>query len=206
MRIPLIVLSVLSIPAAAMAAEVVNVPQFRSIALHDGGTVVVRPGTTQRVTLIEGTRNDTQFSVRNGTLMIENCTRPIPNIIQRCPPNYHLRVEIVTPPLQAMAVSDGGILRTEGTFAPQEKLAASVHDGGMLDIRSHPANDVAAAVHDGGRVWLTARSSVAASVRDGGHITYWGDPASVAKSVHDGGAVSRGDPADADTPLVIRNR
>lgn len=186
----------LAVPSAVSAAEVVNVPAFRGIELRDGGQVVVRRGTIQRVTIVEGSSQFVSFSVRDGKLTIVTC----PNH-SHCSMHQRVKVEITTPSIEALAVSDGGIVRTEGAFPLQNHLAAAVDDGGIVDVRSLPATNVAAAVHSGGRVLVTARGSLAASVSSGGAITFWGEPSSVAKSIQDGGVISRGAMADARRPV-----
>jgi len=190
----LLVLAALTAAAPAAAAETVPVAPFKAVELRDGGQVVVRAGAAQRVTIVEGSSRYTRFSVRDGKLLIENCPA-------HCAREYKLRVEIVTPSIAALAVSDGGSVRTEGAFPVQNAVAAAVREGGIVDARSLPATTVAAAVMSGGRVLVTARTNLVASVNSGGHIMYWGDPSSVTKAIHDGGAVSRGAPGDLRKPV-----
>jgi hypothetical protein len=184
----------LAAPARARAAEVVDVPAFQAIELNDGGHVTVRHGATQRVTLIEGSRQYTRFVMRDHTLRIENC-------YVHCPRGYRLQVEIVTPSVLGLAVNDGGMVRAEGAFQEQDSVAAAVSDGGIVDARAIPGRSVAAAVSSGGRVLVTARANLAAHVQHGGIVTFWGDPRNIAKAVSDGGAITRGAPGDANKPL-----
>jgi hypothetical protein len=187
--------AIAALPVAADTAETVAVPAFKAVELNDGGHVTVRHGATQRVTLIEGSLQYTRFVMRDHTLRIENC-------YVRCPRDYRLRIEIVTPSVLGLAVNDGGIVRAEGAFPEQDSVAAAVSDGGIVDARAVPAKSVAAAISDGGRVLVTARTNLAAHIQDGGHITYWGNPQNVAKAISDGGAVTRGAPADINKPLA----
>jgi hypothetical protein len=185
---------VILIPASAHAAETVNVAAFKAVELNEGGHVTVRHGAQQRVTLVEGSLQYTRFVTRDHTLRIENC-------YVKCPRDYRLRVEIVTPSIIGLAVNDGGIVRAERGFPEQDSVAAAVSDGGIVDARAVPGRSVAAAVADGGVVLVTARLNIATSIRDGGRITFWGNPANIVKSIHDGGAVTRGAPGDINKPL-----
>src|SRR4051794_32003376 len=83
--------AILAFAAPAFAAEVVPVPQFRSVELHGGGAVTVVPGAVERVTIVEGSSQFTHIGVeRDGQLRIDTCN-------ERCPPAYRLRVEIQSP-------------------------------------------------------------------------------------------------------------
>lgn len=187
--------AIVAAPAAASAAQVVSVPAFKALELNDGGHVTVRHGAMQRVTLIEGSLQYTRFVLREHTLHIENC-------YVRCPRNYRLRVEIVTPSVLGLAVNDGGMMSAEGSFPLQDSVAAAVSDGGIVDARAIPAKNVAAAVNDGGIVLVTAKTNIAAHIRDGGRVTFWGDPTNIVKSIEDGGVVSRGTAGDAGKPFA----
>jgi hypothetical protein len=196
MRLTLATLGIAAflVPAGTNAAETVSVPAFKAVQLDDGGHVTVRHGATQRVTLIQGSLQYTRFVMRDHTLVIDNC-------FVRCPRDYRLEVEIVTPSILGLAVNDGGIVRAEGAFPVQDSVAAAVADGGIVDARAIPGASVAAAVSEGGRVLVTARTNLAVSIRNGGAVTYWGSPQNIVKSIHDGGAVMRGAPGDAGKPL-----
>lgn len=185
--------ALMTVPSAVSAAETVNVPAFRGIELSNGGEVVVRRGAVQRITIVEGSTRNARFTVRDSKLSIVNC----PN---RCTERHRLRVEITTPSILAVAVSNGGMLRAEG-FPVQDSVAAAVDNGGVVDARALPGVSVAAAVSNGGRVLVTARTNLAASVKNGGIVTYWGDPSSIAKSSSNGGAITRGTLADARRPV-----
>src|ERR1044071_3294692 len=105
-------------------------------------------------------------------------------------------IEVVTPQLPAVKVSNGGIVRTLGTFPAQASIEAAVEQGGTLDIRSIVADRVAASVYSGGRIFTNARKTLDARVDSGGVVTYWGDVEDVHKSVHNGGVVQRGKAED----------
>lgn len=180
----------LSTAQAAPAAETVALPRFEGIELRGGGSVVVRQGTAQRVTLVEGSSSHTGLRVeprgRNGQarLVVDACK-------VRCPRDYRLRIEIVTPDVSAVAVNGGGRIDVARGFSPRRNVSAAVNGGGQIDLRALPARDVAAAVNGGGHLRVTATKSLAASVNGGGAIVYWGDP-QVATSIRGGGAVTKG--------------
>jgi hypothetical protein len=175
----------LALAAPALAAEVVPVPQFRSVELRGGGVVAVVPGPAERVTIVEGSSQFTHLRVeRDGKLRIDTCD-------ERCPPTYRLRVVIQSPRVPDLAISGGGLITTEAGFAPQAHLAAAVNGGGRVDARSVEADSVSAAVNGGGELLVRPRASLAAAVNGGGHVRYWGDP-QVTMAIHGGGAVSPG--------------
>lgn len=177
------------IAQAAPAAETVALPRFDGIELRGGGSVVVRRGAVQRVTLAEGGTRVTGVRVEPGgrgglaRLVVDACK-------VRCPRDYRLRIEIVTPDVSAVAVEGGGRIDVARGFAPRRRVAAAVNGGGQIDARALPARDVAAAVNGGGHLRVTATGSLAASVNGGGAIQYWGDPR-VTRSIRGGGAVTR---------------
>jgi len=55
-----LIAAVVTFAARAAAAEVVPVPQFRSVELRGGGSVTVVPGPVQRVTIVDGS---SQFNI-----------------------------------------------------------------------------------------------------------------------------------------------
>ncbi|HEY0131726.1 MAG TPA: DUF2807 domain-containing protein [Allosphingosinicella sp.] len=174
----------------APAAETVALPRFDGIELKGGGSVVVRQGAVQRVTLVEGSTSHTRIRVepraRGGPdrLVIDACK-------VQCPQNYRLRIEIVTPDVSAVAVDGGGRIDVATGFSPRRHVSAAVNGGGQVDLRALPALDVAAAVNGGGHLKVTATASLAAAVNGGGAILYWGDP-QVSSSIRGGGAVTKG--------------
>lgn len=187
---PFIAFAALAAAGAAPAAETVALPRFNSIELKGGGTVVVRQGAVQRVTLVEGDKGQTSLKVepqgRRGAdrLVIQACR-------SRCPQDYRLRIEIVMPEVAAVAVNGGGRIDVAPGFPSRRHVAAAVNGGGEIDLRALPARDVAASVNGGGALRVTATNSLAASVNGGGAIVYWGDP-QVASSIRGGGAVTKG--------------
>lgn len=189
---PFFAFALASVAAAesAPAAEALALPRFEGIELKGGGSVVVRHGPVQRVTLVEGSTSHTAVRVeprgRGGPdrLVVEACKA-------QCPRGYRLRIEIVTPDLSAVAVDGGGRIDVTRGFSPRRHIAAAVNGGGRIDLRALPARDVAAAVNGGGHLQVTATGSLAAAVNGGGAIHYWGDPR-VATSIRGGGTVTRG--------------
>lgn len=162
---------------------------FRSLTLHNGGHVVLRHGSTHRVTILEGSTDHSSVKVVDGhRLVIDRCS-------ERCPSRYRLTVEVVAPEVDEIKVEDGGIVATRRGFPPRENLRAAVADGGMIDMRSMVVNEVTAAVNGGGRILTTPRGALVAKVAQGGAITYWGSPR-VSSSIDHGGVVARGRPAD----------
>lgn len=186
----LLTIAVLStIPVAAQ--NIIPIGHFRSIELRNGGHVIVRHGQTQRVTVLSG--KPRVRLAENERLVIDHCK-------QDCPRGERVRVEIITPEVSAVAVSNGGRLQTLGAFPARADIAAAVESGGMIDIRSIPADAVTAAIDSGGRIFTTARKTLNAAVVSGGGITYWGN-AQVQQAISDGGVVQKGTPGDHDKPL-----
>lgn len=174
-------------PQPVTAQTVVPLPAFDQIELRGGGEVVVRHGPVQRVTLVEGSPEISRIEVvrRRGEderLLISPCER-------RCPRRYRLRVEIVTPRLDAVSITGGGSI-TAQPFPAQRSVAAAVHGGGSLDLRAVPARSVAASVSGGGSLLVRPQASLAASINGGGHIRYWGNPQRTV-SINGGGSITR---------------
>jgi hypothetical protein len=183
--LPLFVLALAVSSAPVLATEVVPVPQFRSVELRGGGNVVVVPGPTERVTILEGSSQFTHmYVVNDGQLKIDACN-------EQCPRNYRLRIEIQSPRVPALAIAGGGEITTTTGFRPQDHVAVAVKGGGKIDARSVDAEQVAAAINGGGELLVRPRVSLAAAVNGGGNIRYWGNP-SVSEAIRGGGAVSHG--------------
>ena len=182
--------------AAAVRADTdVSVATFKSVDVRNGGHVILRHGSKQRVRVIEG--NTTESAIRveeDGRLVIDRCP-------DGCPRGYQLEVEIVTPEIGALSVTDGGWLRSSGAFPKQASLAAAVESGGTLDLRSMNVSDVAAAVLHGGRIFTEPRQTLTAAIAQGGAVVYWGNPADVRRSISHGGVVTRGRAADRNRPF-----
>lgn len=171
--------------APAQAQTPVDVPAFDSVELEGGGTVTIRHGPTQRVTLIRGDLATSDFSVDDdGRLTIRACRRSCAD--------YRLEVEIVTPAIDAVAIEGGGHLTAEGNFPARDRFAIAINGGGSINMAAVESDDVAAAIRGGGIITANARRNLAASIRGGGAIRYLGGP-SVASSIQGGGVV---EPAD----------
>ena len=176
------VIAAIAATAPAAAQGPVAVPRFDSVELQGGGHVVVRHGAVQRVTLIRGSREMTRFSVERGQLEIDACVRSCRD--------YDLRVEIVTPDIDALAIRGGGVIRVEGSFPRQSELAVAVTGGGAIDTRQIETAEVAAAISGGGLIRTHARDNLAVSINGGGTVRYVGEPErSVA--INGGGNVHR---------------
>lgn len=183
-----------SLPAPVVAQKVVPLTPFSSVELHNGGHAILRHGPTQRVTFLKGSLDYTRVTVADGgRLVIDSCSMD-------CPREYDLEIEIVTPDIVRVSVSDGGTIQSSGTFPRQAEIAVAVNSGGTIDIRSMAVDSVTASVHSGGRIFTRPQAAMSASVVDGGIITYWGD-ARVSKSIKGGGVVTRGTAAEAGQPL-----
>lgn len=171
----------LAAPAAAQTP--VDVPAFRSVSLLGGGHVTLRHGPVQRVTLLRGSTEVSAFEVgRNGELAIRACRSSCRD--------YELRVEIVTPDIEGLAIRGGGRIEAEGGFAAREGLGLAVTGGGRIDARSLPADTVAAAVRGGGNILTHPRTQLTAAVTGGGAIRYLGDPRTTV-AINGGGGVQR---------------
>ncbi len=174
----------LLVPAAAFAAEVVPLGHFDSVGLEGGGHVTVKYGPQQRVTLVKGSTQYTRLRVENGhSLNIAACN-------QRCPHQYDLEVEIVTPVLDAAAISGGGNIVANGSFPNVDSFSAAVNGGGDIDVHAVSAKTVHAAVSGGGGIHVTATAMLDAAVSGGGEIAYSGNP-QVNEAVNGGGSVER---------------
>jgi hypothetical protein len=180
--------------ATAATGTDLSVPEFQSVDVRNGAHVVLRHGDEQRVTVIQGNTTESEVRVdEQGRLIVDRCP-------DGCARSYRLVVEIVTPEITALAVTDGGWLRCAGSFPRQESLAAAVSSGGTLDARAMKVDGVAAAVLHGGRILTEPRETLTAAIAQGGVIVFWGRP-EVQQSIDHGGVVSRGRSADRDRPF-----
>jgi hypothetical protein len=167
---------------------------FSSIEVADGGHVGLQRAATQRVTLIKGSLDYTRVAVADGgRLIIDKCFR-------KCPRGYRLELEVLTPNVSGISLSNGGSIQSRGSFPRQSDLSVTVSHGGTIDVRSIVADRVAAAVNHGGRILTVPQASLAARVFQGGAITYWGN-ARVRSSTEHGGVVQKGEDAEKDLPL-----
>lgn len=169
-----------------LAATTIPVPEFRSVELRNGGHVTLRHGAVQRVSVVEGDPKCTRVRVDDGQRLV------IDRAKGGCPHGSRRQIEIVTPHLSAVSVSNGGTIEADGPFPGQKSIEAAVEQGGTVDIRAIAADDVDASVYSGGGILITSRNSLVATVRSGGSIRYWGEVEDVTKSVRDGGVVARG--------------
>jgi len=176
----------LAASAPALATEVVSLPAFHSVQLRGGGEVTIRPGSVQRVTVVEGSAQITRFRVvRDGQLQIDMCDG-------NCPRHYNLRIEIESPHAPDVAIAGGGLIHANGGFAPQRQLSVAIKGGGKIDMLAVPANSVSAAVQGGGLINVRARSTLSVAVNGGGEVRYSGNP-QVSSAINGGGAVRRVD-------------
>jgi hypothetical protein len=183
--IPLFLLALAPL-VPAKAAENVSVPAFRSVQLRGGGEILVVPGRSQRVTLVQGSSRVTRFRMReDGKLEIDVCDG-------QCPRNYRLQIRIESPRVPDVAIAGGGLIRAAAGFAPQRQLSTAIDGGGKIDVRSVEAAAVSAAVNGGGQIAVRPRSSLSAAVNGGGEIRYSGNP-QVSSAIRGGGAIHRGD-------------
>jgi hypothetical protein len=167
---------------------------FNSIEVLDGGHVVLRPGATQRVTLLKGSLDHTRLAiVDRSRLVIDKCDR-------KCPRGYQLEVEISAPSFARISVANGGKAESRGDFPRQSQLAVAVAQGGTIDVRSMVVDRVTASVDQGGGIFTVPRAWLFARVSHGGVITYWGDP-QVRSSVDHPGAVNKGIASQINAPL-----
>jgi hypothetical protein len=182
------IIAITAAATPAASAEIVAVPAFQSVQLRGGGEVVVRHGPAQRVSLVQGSSGVSRFTVEErdgGRLVIDACQN-------RCPRNYKLRVEIVTPTLAGLAINGGGRMTAIGAFPQQRSLALAIRGGGVIDARPVRAGAVSTAINGGGLISTHAVQTLAAAINGGGSVRYWGDPRKTV-NINGGGAVA---PAD----------
>ena len=174
----------------------VPVAPFNSINLPDGGHVVVKESPAQRVTLLRGSRDLTRIEVtdRGMLVIVDRCDH-------NCPRGYELEVEILTPNVSSLSISNGGWIRTVGSFDGQLQVNARVAHGGTIDARSMSVPNVNATVEQGGRILTSPRTSLVANVYQGGVVLYWGNPR-VQHSIRNGGVVQKGNAEEFGPPLT----
>lgn len=174
--------AVCAIPSAT-AQTPISVGRFDSIELRGGGELVIRHGPRQSVTLLSGDRALAGFDIERGNRLV---IRPCRTSCR----NQRLRVEIVTPELEAVAVHGGGTIRAEGGFPAEDNVAVAIHGGGTIDTRAVRGRNVAASIVGGGLIRVAAERSLAASIVGGGAVRYVGDPRTTV-SINGGGTVNR---------------
>jgi len=166
---------------------------FEAIDLRGGGQVIVRHAPVQAVRFLEGDANHSRIDIAGGRLVIDHCRG-------HCPRGYRMVVEVATPRIEALTVSDGGAIREQGGFPGQAAIAVRVSSGGMVDIRALDVADVTASIAHGGLIFTRPGRRLDARVEQGGAITYWGSPA-LSRSIRQGGVVGRGADRDLDRPM-----
>jgi hypothetical protein len=173
-------------PAVAAAQTVVPVDRFDAVELHGGGTIMIRQGPVQRVTIIHGDPAVVRVEVTDrdhgGKLIISPCRGSCWSW------HDNLEVQVETPDLGAVGIHGGGHIVAQGAFRPRAAVAANIYGGGVIDVKAMPAQAASAAIHGGGKILVAAQSSLAASIYGGGQIRYLGQPA-VSTSIHGGGSV-----------------
>jgi hypothetical protein len=184
--VPLTALACLALSGPARA----DGPQaFRSVQLVGGGHVVLKPGPAAQTRLLLGDPRYTRIlDEGDGRLRIENCRAG-------CPHGYAAEVEVISPSIAALSVSDSGLLEVRPGFSAPASLALAVSNGGTVDARPLSAGAVSAAVAQGGRILLRAEESLNAVVADGGMVAYWGRP-HVHTHIARGGVVGPGRAGD----------
>ena len=191
----LVVLSGIPSVQTAAQSEPMRVGTFRSLELRNGTHVILRYGPTPRVTFLKGNPDDTKVTIASGDrLVIDKHKRTRSR-------GYELEIEIVTPGLTSITLAHGGWLQSRGSFPRQAEIDVTVDNGGTIDIRTMSVASINASVLSGGRIFAKPLTAIGAKVVDGGNITYWGD-ARVTQSIQHGGVVERGDPSEADAPLL----
>lgn len=186
-RPPLFAFAITSLAAApALAQTDVPTAPFDSVELDGGGHVTVTYGEAQRVRLIEGSTEYTRIAVEDGhKLRIEACR-------DNCPHEYNLEVEIVTPRIDALAISGGGHIEALPGFPPPRRIELAVDGGGTIDARALDTTNATAAIDGGGHINLRAEEKLTAAINGGGKVTYWGHP-NITQVIDGGGRVERGD-------------
>jgi hypothetical protein len=174
-----------AVPALASAETVVQVDKFNALELHGGGTITIKQGPVQRVTVIEDNNGRSRVEVVDrgdgGRLILSSCHGA-------CWGPGHFEVLVETPVMSSVSIMGGGHIVAEGNFAPQGAVAAAIHGGGVIDVKAMPARAASASIHGGGKILVSAQSSLAAAIYGGGSIRYLGQPA-VSTSIHGGGSV-----------------
>ena len=175
----------LAASAPAIAQENIPVSGFRSVELKAGGDVSIVRGPVQRVTLLNGSREFTQFRMReSGTLEIAtSCS-------SRCPHNYNLRIQIESPNVPDVAVQAGGTIKVQPGFAPQRDVSAAINAGGTIDLTAVPVQQASTAINAGGDIYVRPSGHLNVAINAGGDVHYAGDP-QLATAIVNGGNVSR---------------
>lgn len=182
--------------SAGAAQTVISVAPFRSIELREGGHhIFLRHGTTQTVTLLNGSADCVRFTNGDGDRLVIDKNKA------RCARKDAVEIEIVLPEIAEVSVANGGIIQSRDGFPQQTRIKAHVSNGGIIDVRKIAAVSIISSVEQGGAIFVMPQTSLSASIGGGGIITYWGNPR-LESSVRDGGAVKKGNADEADKPLA----
>jgi beta-lactamase regulating signal transducer with metallopeptidase domain len=189
--------AVSAVAAPAVQAGIPLAGSFREVELRNGGRVTLIYGESQSVKLLRGDPEQSLIAVdRKGRLMIDHCKE------EDCKREHDgFEVEVITPSLAEIAVSEGGVMQTRDGFPHQSEVKLAVSNGGMVDVRTLPVSSVTASVYSGGRIFSKPASSLMATVEQGGNVTYWGSPF-VHESIQYGGVVQQGAAADFTRSLA----
>jgi len=168
-----------------IAATTVPVAAFDSVELNGMGRIVLRHGAEQRVTITQGSTEVTQMRVgEGGKLVIDACDR-------RCPANYRLEMEIVTPRLGGVAIRGSGDIRAEGDLPGTRKLDVAISGSGRIDTRAVRAAAVNAAISGSGTMLVSADETLTTAISGSGDVTYWGEPR-LQTAIQGSGRIKRG--------------
>ena len=168
-----------------IAATTVPVASFDSVELNGMGRIVLRHGTEQRVTILQGSPEVTRMRVgEGGKLVIESCQR-------RCPANYRLEMEIVTPRIEAVAIRGSGDIRADGNIPGTRKLDVAISGSGRIDTRAVQAATVNAAISGSGTMLVSADEMLTTAISGSGDVTYWGEPR-LQTAIQGSGRINRG--------------
>jgi len=191
----LMLATITAVAAPGMQPVIPLTASFRAVELRNGGRVTLIHGESQRVTLLKGDPEQSLIVVdAHGRLLIDHCKAA------DCAHVHDFELEVATPQLPALAVSQGGIIQVRGRFPHQSQATLAVSQGGMIDVRTLPVSDVAASVFSGGRIFTKPAATLTAMIEQGGNVMYWGQPV-VRSSIEQGGVVQRGAAADLGRPL-----
>jgi hypothetical protein len=178
-----------ALPLSAALAQTATVRPFHAVEVHGGGEVILRHGTSQRVTLLKGDPKTAEIEVDSqGTLHLSPCARPLRCVWHTGP----FEVEVVTPTITSVEAYGGGEARAEGAFPTQPNLKVRVYGGGEADVKAIPAQKVEADIRGGGAARVHALETLVADVRGGGDLHYWGHP-HITSDVRGGGSIAPGD-------------
>jgi hypothetical protein len=184
------------------AASTRDVPSFTSVELRGIGTVEVRRGSPQKVT-VSGDDNVVPLvttEVEGSTLVVDEKNG---NFTTRQP----LVVAVVAPELDSSILTGAGELRVTGVSGPGfdaslsgtgkldvdgsvDTLNATVSGAGSAQLEHLVAGDASVSVSGVGSVHVNATHSLDASVPGAGSVLYDGHPAQVTTNVTGVGSVA----------------